>query len=90
MLVSRKRRELAKCSFTAFIDVDISRRMEGSANVVLHDIDLYFQGHVFLNVNISGTASAFTEMHIATVIIIISDVRHRTVSLQILYSVSVT
>ena len=59
-----------------------------TANVVYHDLDLYFQGHEFWNVNISKTVRASEKF--SSMIFIEVDICHRMGPLWMLYSATLT
>ena len=59
-----------------------------TANVVHYDLDLYFEGHELLNVNISKTVRASEKCSSMTLIEV--DICHRMRALRMLYSVTLT
>ena len=58
------------------------------ANVLYHDLDLHFQGHTLLNVNISKTVRASGKKSVMCLILV--DFRLRIEALRMLYSGTLT
>ena len=69
-------------------DVRYLQSNGATANFVYDDLDIYFQGHTFFNVNISKTMRASKKCAITTFIEV--DICHRMRLLQMLYFVTLT